>query len=294
MGRGLMEMSKSFCRAAFRRAHGHIASEAMRDTPRLSSTGKIPAALLLTAIGGFVDAVGWISLSQVFTANMSGNSIHVGMNIGLLNFWVLRPFACALVAFVSGLIVTRVLVEAAARGGVKRIASATLMFEGLLLLAFARATPEMHAGHISDQNSLLYFGLIAALGFAMGVQTATLTHIGPLTVYTTFVTGCLTMFSESFAHTLFWIHDSIKRGRSVTQTLARLSESEDAAAAFLLFCVWSCYVVGAALGTFLKHEWELRALYLPAALLAMLILVDRIRPLAEREEEKQTAGPAIR
>ncbi len=36
--------------------------------------GKIAMALSLTAVGGFVDAVGYIALFQIFTANMSGNS----------------------------------------------------------------------------------------------------------------------------------------------------------------------------------------------------------------------------
>ena len=41
-----------------------------------------PIALSLTVVGGFVDAVGYIALFQVFTANMSGNSVHVGMYLG--------------------------------------------------------------------------------------------------------------------------------------------------------------------------------------------------------------------
>jgi uncharacterized membrane protein YoaK (UPF0700 family) len=262
----------------------------MLDTPQLSTTDKILAALLLTGIGGFVDAVGWISLSQVFTANMSGNSVHVGMELGAFNVWALRRFACAIVAFVLGLILTRVAVEAAARAGVRRIASATLAVEALLILCFASATPEMHAGQISNQNSLWYFALIATLAFAMGVQTATLTHLGPLTIYTTFVTGCLTKFAESFAHTLFWMHDNIKRGASVSDTFAQLSSNEDASATFLLFWVWSCYVGGAALGTVSKHKWELKSLYFPVAFLAVLILIDRIRPISAKEEERQTAG----
>ena len=266
----------------------------MADTAPLSTPDKILTALLLTAIGGFVDAVGWISLSQVFTANMSGNSIHVGMELGALNVWGLRPFACSIVSFVLGLILTRIAIEAAARAGVKRIASATLAVEALLILCFAIAHPEMHAGHITGQNSLWYFALIATLAFAMGVQTATLTHLGPLTVYTTFVTGCLTKFAESFTRTLFWIHDSVRRGTSLSDTLARISGQEDAAATFLLVGVWSCYVVGAALGTLFKHQWELKALYFPVGCLAVLILLDRLQPISAKEEEQQAAGSQAR
>ena len=85
----------------------------------------------------------------------------------------------------------------AARQGVHRIATYTLAFEALLLVLFARATPAMKLGQIVDLHSAVYFSLVALLAFAMGVQTATLTHVGALTVYTTFVTGTLTKLSES-------------------------------------------------------------------------------------------------
>lgn len=255
-----------------------------------STADKVAAALLLTLIGGYVDAVGWISLTQVFTANMSGNSIHLGMGLTNLEMLTLRRFGCALFFYVFGLLLTRIALQAATRMGVKRIASLTLGAEALLLLSYAAASPAMHSGQILDQSSPLYFGLVATLAFAMGVQVGTLTHIGPLTVYTTFVTGCLTMFSESLARAIFWIYDSLREGKTLSDTCRGLPLCDDASASLLLLTVWLCYVGGAALGTFVKRDWELHALYLPVVALALLILLDRIRPISSYEEERQAQG----
>jgi uncharacterized membrane protein YoaK (UPF0700 family) len=264
----------------------------MAEAVQLSTADKLIASLLLTAAGGFVDAVGYISLFEIFTANMSGNSIHVGMYAGSFDLLGLRRPACAILSYVVGLVLTRIALEIARRCGVWRIASLTLTTEVLLLLVFARATPPMYAGQITDQSSLPYFALIATLGFAMGVQTGTLTHLGPLTVYTTFVTGTLTKFSESFARTLFWIHDSRQSGRSLSEVVGQLSSQGDALSSALLLGVWICYVAGAALGTVSKHHWELKAIYVPVSVLIALVILDRIRPLAAAEEQHQSMSPS--
>ena len=183
----------------------------MTDSPELGAGGKVTTALSLTMIGGFVDAVGYIALFQIFTANMSGNSVHVGMYLGKLEFSDLARPACAIAAFLAGSTLTRIAMTVAARNGVRRIATYTLAFEALLLLLFARATPVMELGRIVDLHSAVYFSLVALLAFAMGVQTATLTHVGALTVYTTFVTGTLTKISESLTRSLFWGYDQAEQ-----------------------------------------------------------------------------------
>ncbi len=256
--------------------------------PELGAPGKIGAALSLTAIGGFVDAVGYIALFQVFTANMSGNSVHAGIYIGKLNFpELLRP-ACAIVAYVTGLLLTRIAVTLAARRRFRRIASCTLGGEALLLLLFARATPAMKLGQVVDLHSFGYFFLVALLAFAMGVQTATMTHTGALTVYTTFVTGTLTKFTEALARALFWSYDeAAQRGRRMSDIVGLALKQQDAREAAFLVTIWTCYLVGAVLGTFSKQRWELRSLYLPVMVLVVFIVIDQFRPIGVQEEKQQ-------
>lgn len=263
----------------------------MKDAPDLDRRGKIAIALSLTSVGGFVDAVGYIALFQIFTANMSGNSVHIGMYLGQRD-WpnLLRPL-CAVAAYFVGVVLTRITIQIAGRRGIRRIASVTLGVEALLLVFFARATPAMHLGQIVGQHSSAYFALVALLAFSMGVQTGTLTHVGTLTIYTTFVTGALIKLTEAFTRVLFWAYDTLpQRGMSGIAGLA--AQQKDVREGTMLASTWTCYVLGAALGTISKQRWELRALYVPvAALVAIIVIVvDQFRPVDLEEEQHQTGS----
>lgn len=257
--------------------------------PQLGPRGKSVLALLLTTVGGYVDAVGYIALFQVFTANMSGNSVHIGMYLGQRD-WpnLLRPLF-AVMSYVVGMLLTRIAIGIAGRAGVTRIASFTFAVEALLLLCFARARPAMHLGQLVELHSPAYFGLVAMLAFAMGVQTATLTSFGALNVYTTFVTGTLTKMTESVARALFWAWDELRQ-TGISHIVRRAIAQTDVRQGLLLLSVWLAYLMGAALGVLAKTRWELRALYVPAAVLVLVVALDRVRPLDVEEERRQTAS----
>lgn len=262
----------------------------MPEPVHLSSSDRVTSALLLTSVGGFVDAVGWLSLFHVFTANMSGNSIHVGMATGNADPGAVLRFGCAIMAYVLALVLTRIALEAGARGGLRRIASFTFAIEALLLLAFIYVATPLDQGRAAHFGSPLHLGMIALLAFAMGMQTATLTHLGPLTVYTTFVTGTLTKFAESVTRVFFWMHDAMRNGKRLSRVLANMRSNADAVSAVFLLGTWLSYVVGAALGTLTKSRWELRALYFPVGVLLCLVALDLGRPIAANEERSQVEG----
>jgi uncharacterized membrane protein YoaK (UPF0700 family) len=259
----------------------------LNNSSELGIGGRLGMALSLTAIGGFVDAVGWIALFQIFTANMSGNSIHIGMYLGQTDWPNLFRPLCAAVSYVVGMALTRAAIEVAGRSGIRRIASITFTVEALLLALFAHARPAMHLGQLANLYSPAYFTMVALLALAMGVQTATLTRVGALTIYTTFVTGTLTKMTESVTRFAFWVYDEMRRA-DLAHVLRNMFRQPDARDASALAGTWTCYVLGAASGTILKARWELRALYLPAAVLAIFIIVDQVRPIGVEEEKHQT------
>jgi uncharacterized membrane protein YoaK (UPF0700 family) len=153
---------------------------------------------------------------------------------------------------------------------------------------FARATPDMKLGQIVDLHSSTYFSLVALLAFAMGVQTATLTHVGALTVYTTFVTGTLTKFSESLTRALFWGYDQAAQYGGRMSDVVRLApKQKDIREATFLAGTWISYLAGAAMGTFSKRRWELRSLYIPVTVLIVFIVTDQLRPIGVQEEKHQ-------
>jgi uncharacterized membrane protein YoaK (UPF0700 family) len=256
---------------------------------QLGASAKVGTALCLTMVGGFVDAVGYIALFEVFTANMSGNSIHIGMYLAQRD-WpnLLRPF-CAVVSYVVGMLMTRIAIEVAGRRSLTRIASFTFGLEAVLLALFAHATPRMHFGQIVDLRSPAYFVFVALLAFAMGVQTATLTNFGALTVYTTFVTGTLTKLTESLTRSLFWIADELPR-TGISHIVKAGAAQHDIQQAVMLSSIWTCYVAGAAMGTLAKSHWELRALFIPVAVLLGFVVLDCIWPIGVEEEKHQTGA----
>ena len=246
----------------------------------LGSSGKRWVAAILTCVAGFVDVVGYITLFQVFTANMSGNSIHIGQFLVDRNFHDLFAPAIAVFSYVTALIAARVIIEIGARRHLASIATWTLLLEFILLItAVLAARPYVHDGRIPSSSSIRFL-VTALLAFAMGSQTATLTKIGPLTVYTTFVTGTLTKFAQRLS---IWTFRAYDQGRI---SFASLITDQDFRDSLFLLSIWFCYVVGAAIGAIFRKHFELDALLIPTMVIFALILLDQIRPMSLEEEKE--------
>lgn len=248
----------------------------------LPMTDNLPlfVAAALTWIAGFVDAVGFVSLGGIYTANMSGNSVAIGIRSAaqawpqmLQRFW---PVA----AYVAGLVLCRILIEIGARERIRAIASLAFVAE-IALLAPACLATSQHAA----ASSYLY---IALLALAMGAQNAALTRFSSLTLHTGFVTGTLLKMSEELAKCLTWAFDQIRKpGASIAGVLARSRGQRPFRLTAWLALIWLCYVVGAYCGALGHGIVQLRALIVPIAGLTVLILIDLVHPLATGEEQDQ-------
>jgi uncharacterized membrane protein YoaK (UPF0700 family) len=242
---------------------------------------KSSVALALTFVAGFVDVTGALQLYQLFTAHMTGNTVKLGQHLIQHNWSAAILASCVLAAFVLGSILGRVAIEVGSRASVKSIASFTLALEFILLLAVA--------GHSrpAGANSIAVWWLLAMLAAAMGLQTATLTRIGALTIHTTFVTGMLNKFAQLFSH---WLFRSYDVAHASPEGLPELVLQRRAAArkARFIFSIWILYVIGAVCGTVLSKLWALHALVIPCFALLGAIVADRIRPLSVEEEKDQS------
>lgn len=79
-------------------------------------------------VSGFVDATGYIVLYDMFTANMSGNSIKTGIDLGRHVFSEdLFHRAFPIPIFMIGTTLGSILIEIAARAGYKRIFSSIFL-----------------------------------------------------------------------------------------------------------------------------------------------------------------------
>lgn len=249
----------------------------------------ILVSVLLTWIAGFVDAVGFIALGHIYTANMSGNSIALGIQSfhhnwpeALIRFW-------PVITYVAGLLLCRVLLEFGARRNIRRIATVTLALEILLLALVCFARPQATAITLPAAAS------IGILALAMGIQNGTLTHFSFITVHTGFVTGTLVKMAEEFARYMAWLWDATSGSRPGWRDILRASLHEGSfERSMLLAGLWLAYVAGALSGAFGNSVASLKSLMVPVLSLVVVIGLDLRMPLAVKEEQAQMEGPRNR
>lgn len=248
---------------------------------------KSVVALLLTFAAGVVDIVGYMMIYHFFTANMTGNTVHLGNKIALNDLGDLSKAASILASFVVGSILGRIIIEAGARKRMRKVASVTLFLEGMLLVAVIALTVQVRSAADLQAAPGLVCGLLAMLAGAMGFQAATLTRVGALTIHTTFVTGMLNKFAQSVSNWMFWAHDERRQGASLGSVLRRSGRQDSVRQARFVLGIWFFYLAGAIAGTYLNLHWYTRAFYLPVALVVISIAVDQFRPLSLEEEHEQ-------
>jgi uncharacterized membrane protein YoaK (UPF0700 family) len=143
--------------------------------------------LTLTFTTGLLDAVSYLGLDHVFTANMTGNVVLLGFGIaGSGNLPVLAPLV-SLAAFLLGAGVGGLLASNLAENHRRHIAWA-LAIEGALLAAacLLAAAVDVRPNVLSGDS------VIALLAFAMGVRNATVRRIAVPDLTTTVLTMTLT------------------------------------------------------------------------------------------------------
>src|SRR5579871_3739806 len=238
---------------------------------------KVIAALVLTFVSGVVDIVGYLGILHFFTAHLTGTTVELGR--GFVERAPADIYAALTIvaAFVAGSVLGRALIEAASRHKYRRVASFTLAIEAILLAVVGGS----HAG--LGTSPYVELALLAA---AMGIQTATLTGIGPLTVHTTFVTGMVNKAAQLISRVGFRVYDRWRWG--ALNAKARNSQQKDKQMLALLIGVWVLYVAGAAAGTWAFLRWEMRVLLLAIALLGVVLATDQIWPLSIEEEKEQS------
>jgi len=161
----------------------------------LSEANRDVMILLLAWAAGSVDAISYLALGHVFTANMTGNTLLMGMNAGIGRHAEALRSATALVGYLFGVAVGALLAKSENRrekwtAGV----TATLALETLVLGAFGVAW--YFTG--STEASKPWYTLIAASGLTMGLQSVAVRQLGIPGIVTTYITGTLTSLVSGF------------------------------------------------------------------------------------------------
>ena len=141
--------------------------------------------LALTFSTGVIDAVGYLGLDRVFTGNMTGNVVILGMALaGADDLPIVGP-VIALLLFMLGALVAGRTLRPVAAGWSGR---STVLFGLVGLVILLAAVPMLV---LDDPAEPIKLAVTGALGLAMGLQAGAARHIGVKDVTTVVVTSTI-------------------------------------------------------------------------------------------------------
>jgi uncharacterized membrane protein YoaK (UPF0700 family) len=166
------------------------ATKVVPQTP-LTQDGALPLALMmLTVVTGLVDAVSFLGLGRVFTANMTGNVVFLGFAVAGAPGLSIRRSLTSLIAFLLGAILGGRLAVAMAATSRRRWLVAVSVAEAGLLFAAALVSIGIHVG--SETASSGVYGAIILTAVGMGLRNATVRRLAVPDMTTTVLTLTLT------------------------------------------------------------------------------------------------------
>src|ERR1700756_3469128 len=148
------------------------------------------ALLGMTAVTGLVDAVSFLSLGRVFTANMTGNIVLLAFATAHVSGLSIARSLTALLAFLVGAILGGRVMAGASADSQTRFAAQAFLLE----VAFLLAASFCGIGYRGDlqEHSFRPFALIALTALAMGTRNAAVRKLSIPDLTTTVLTLTIT------------------------------------------------------------------------------------------------------
>jgi uncharacterized membrane protein YoaK (UPF0700 family) len=191
--------------------------------------------LALAVAAGVVDAVSYMGLGRVFTANMTGNTVLLGVGLARGSGADAARSAVALGGFCVGTVCGVALLRR--KGQWPEIAARALLVEFVALAGLLAAWAAAGVDPVR-------YPLIVLSGIAMGAQSATVRASDVRGVNTTYMTSTL----------LNALARLVQRARGIRES--REGPSLPAAA-------WAIYAVGALAGAYAERSWHATAVAIP-------------------------------
>ena len=241
----------------------------MTDETRHHPSGPLAMAISLAAVAGFVDAHLFLHVTSIFVANMSGNMIRVGIEVGDGRWTTAAGSLAALIAFTIGVVVAIAHHDHQLRSGRLVRPDRLLVVEGLLTLALPVLVIGLQVD-FAEPPDLLH-GLVIGIGaFAMGIQASALRRVGEIAVATTYGTGTIVRIGEKAALAL--------------RRAERVTDGRRSATVGLLVIVLLSYIGGAAIASALgSSPW---LLFIPPIVLGGFALYVHVDTRFEAELQK--------
>ncbi|EMY34880.1 hypothetical protein D477_007379 [Arthrobacter crystallopoietes BAB-32] len=214
------------------------------------STSRLHLTLMLalTFSTGVCDAIGFLGLDRVFTGNMTGNIVLIGMALGGGGEPALRP-AIALLTFVLGAAFTGVWLRNAASGWTNRISAAltcaAVLLTSLAVVLAVAGEPSGFGGHAAT----------SVLSLVMGLQAAVARKVKVAEVSTVVVTSTITALAADIGGRpgpdALWVRRTLAIGLILLGAVA--------GAALLLVGAWTGVALSAAITAVVALSGSLRS-----------------------------------
>lgn len=228
-----------------------------------SASPKRRTILLFTWAAGCVDAIVYI-IAHVFTANMTGNAVLLGISLGReLSIATIHSLV-ALVTFTAGVVLGSILVGEQVHGIPWKGVRIATVIETIVLALFAMVffLPLPHTSEVSLEL------LISLSGFAMGMQSATVKRLNLPGIATTYITGTMTSLISGLIH--HWGGEE------------EVDEKEDSKverSLVLQAWVFALYILAAIASAVLYKRWPSGVALLPLiAIIAVTVTIYQEHP----------------
>ena len=149
--------------------------------------------LAMTAVSGIIDAVSFLALGHVFTANMTGNVVFLGFAVGGVTNLSISRSLLALSFFMSGALLGGWMTRAMNPQDPRSTPVYALVIETILLLAASAVSIGLRAPY---EDHMLKIALVIALtAVGMGLRTAVVRKLGVPDLTTTVLTLTIAGFA---------------------------------------------------------------------------------------------------
>jgi len=230
--------------------------------------GRNAMVVVLTWAASAVDAISYLGLGHVFTANMTGNAVLLGVAIGQGQGLAALRSMIALAGFVLGAALGAIIVEKGPQRTDWPVAVTRAVFvEGVILGLFTLAW------HLGARGGATLYALITLSALAMGIQSAAIRHLKVPGIATTYITGTLTSLVAEFATWLCRLRISPRAvdptGQSATLDVPEAHRSHGTRLQALVLLI---YVLAALLSAFLQARHSRLVTLSPLVAVALVVL----------------------
>jgi len=235
--------------------------------------GRNTMVVVLTWTASGVDAISYLGLGHVFTANMTGNAVLLGLAIGQGQGLAALRSIIALAGFVLGVALGAIIMQKGPHHTDWPVAVTRAVFMEAIILGVFTVT-----WHLGVRNGAILYVLITLSALAMGIQSAAIRQLKVPGVATTYITGTLTSLVAEFAIWLYGLRLSPlatdPTGQSATLDVPAARRYHGARLQALVVLV---YVLAALVSAFLQARHSRLVTLSPLVAVGLVVLNASLR-----------------